>query len=345
MSFEKIIMSNTMDSSFVNQFDKYWNDKLDQLDSTLILNKQLIHGSRMRPILAAWGYFMNCNDETHIPLELLELCFSLELLHKSSIIIDDLIDNDERRKGEKTFHAEFGEHKAVLFAISLIGKSFENIYSINSNYSSLFGKELAITLTDMSSGALQELSLNQRDILDIKKIDMIIHKETTTLIQNSLHLGFSLSSVNENAKLAAIVENIGYFCGYLFQILNDLEPFMSTQINKKYKGRTNFDIENNRKNHIVAFLYGNASSSDREIIQKIINKEGSLSSPQTLLQLIEKYSICEKVLERAEEIQTKIFSEISLLDNHIVSSQYVFDFSEFVKRMIKTSYLKLGINQ
>ena len=49
------------------------------------------------------------------------------MIHKISIIVDDLIDQDIRRHNASTFHIQYSKEETIIFAVYMIGTAFENI--------------------------------------------------------------------------------------------------------------------------------------------------------------------------------------------------------------------------
>ena len=71
---------------------------------TNLLNFIQRGGKRLRPILMVVGY--NAVNPTNSG-DIYKAACSVELLHTSTLIHDDLVDRDEMRRGGPTFHAEY----------------------------------------------------------------------------------------------------------------------------------------------------------------------------------------------------------------------------------------------
>lgn len=79
-------------------------------------------GKRVRGILTlAVGEAMACRAE-----KLLDAAAAMEMIHASSLILDDLpaMDDAELRRGAPALHREFGEDLAVLTAVALLNHSY-----------------------------------------------------------------------------------------------------------------------------------------------------------------------------------------------------------------------------
>ena len=262
-------------SNFTSIFNTCWSEQLDQMPKPYVDARQLRIGNQLRPKLTCWGASFNTQYTGELNLsEIAEVASYIEMLHKASIIIDDMIDMDVARHGEKAFHLEFGRNKAVIFALALLGKGSSGINKVFQNTQSNYkGVELySQTIYHMAVGCLGELELNPTSRYDTDRIRCIINLETISLIKNSLLLGY-WSNCGSDLSVEKTVAKIGENCGYIFQILNDLEPFSSIVRNSNYKGGWNVDIDRDRKNIAVAYIYGAASGREREALASLTGDE------------------------------------------------------------------------
>src|SRR6185503_15847456 len=103
-----------------------WFDRpsLDELmgkasDETSTLAREWLvkDGKRWRPYLAACAYMAlqsDKHDEPPVaPATLKKVAVAVECFHKASLIHDDIEDNDEKRYGTATLHAEVGVPVAI----------------------------------------------------------------------------------------------------------------------------------------------------------------------------------------------------------------------------------------
>ena len=184
----------------------------------------------------------------------------------------------------------------------------------------------------MGLGALQELHLKHEELYDLDKIKNIALFETAEIIEKSLQIGYTLGNM-KNDDVAAILRVIGSQCGYLFQTLNDLEAFSNLEKNAEHKGVVNFDIDNNRKNIVVAMLWELASSKDRKIIQN--------SSGNNICYIAEKYHLKSFVLKDMEIVYNNMISNIKSLVDYGICKEWVNAFSDFFSQIREIAYDRL----
>lgn len=328
------------EDSFTNSFNVCWGKQLDQMPKPYADALQLRIGNQLRPKLTCWGAAFNTRQAHELNLsQVAEVASYVEMLHKASIIIDDMIDMDDARHGEKAFHAEFGRNKAVIFALALLGKGSAGINDIfQHTKSSLQSVALySQTIYRMAVGCLEELELDPVSRYDTERIRRIIDLETISLIKNSLLLGYWSNSGTDLSMEQAVVK-IGENCGYIFQILNDLEPFSSADKNSAYKGSWNMDMDRDRKNIAVAYIYGAASKREKQLLASLTDEE--LFS--LVLELYNKYSIYNEICDEARELERQTDNLVATLRQRSETVGCLDDFKLFVHEMVEICFSKLG---
>src|SRR5579885_1486071 len=76
-------------------------------------------GKRLRPLILLKFYSLYKDEEAAIPL-----ASALELVHNFTLIHDDIMDNDDMRRGVPTTHKKFGIPMAILAGDVLFAKVF-----------------------------------------------------------------------------------------------------------------------------------------------------------------------------------------------------------------------------
>lgn len=299
--------NNLLLKDFLQLFETEWTNFIKSLSIQLDTdNSQPTVGDRLRPQLVFWGYILGCEYIGMEPnmVDVSSLAIPFEAVHKSSIIIDDIIDNDMLRKGKPTFHSQFGTPNAILFSILLLISAVELIQKKRIKIPN--GCEMILSLIKtMCLGALNEINSSAT----YKSLDStleIIQQETVSLIQNSFSNGFEYAASNRTIVNSKI-EEIGNVLGYLFQILNDSEPFFNPDYIVSHKGILNYDMNLAKgKNSIISFLYGRCSS-------EFLNRFEALTYDE-IQNLIQKYNIKEFVLNQVETKNLYILNELDSLN-------------------------------
>ncbi len=325
---------------FLILFEKKWTKLLSNSPYNLC---QINTGNRLRPQILYLGFLAN-NCELHDENlnYVVDIGISIELIHKSSLLIDDLVDNDDYRHGKPTFHTINGRDITILYALNLLSQAFSNLKDTLKRYkksTTTYHRciDLSIrTMYDMSLGALNELSLKKKNLYDLKRIRDIIHLETSTLVKNSLLLGY-YSNGGCNPKIEELFEKIGNACGYIFQVLNDLEPFCNSIKYKQHKGNVNADYTNSKKNIAVAFLYESLSKKEKEYLRSINN----FHTNKVLMDYFQKYNVINCLIEEIDELETKILLLIDEVRKQNTNKLWCNHFKNFVTALVKAAKSKL----
>ncbi|WP_265415094.1 polyprenyl synthetase family protein [Streptococcus pyogenes] len=61
-------------------------------------------------------------------------------MHKASIIIDDIIDQDKKRHGMPTVHQQYSLNEALIISVFLLGKCIEMLSDIDDSTVRLFSQ-------------------------------------------------------------------------------------------------------------------------------------------------------------------------------------------------------------
>jgi geranylgeranyl pyrophosphate synthase len=177
-------------------------------------------GMRFRPCLAYIAHRM-CGGGAEEALMLAAV--AIELLHKASLIHDDLIDGDTLRRGNSSFHHVYGSEKAVIMGDFLVARAYLAMNDLEEFVPLEVWREVRRRFTaahrDMCSGELLEL-VELEGIPTLDRAERVLIGKTASLIEQSLAIGAVLgggnvSEVNALAKYGRLV-------GVIFQTANDI---------------------------------------------------------------------------------------------------------------------------
>ena len=263
--FHELVLGRS-DTSLRSLFEAEWSAHLSRFPENFESATQLRIGSRFRPCLVAWGYLLASGSfDLQTRKEVARYAVYVELLHKATLLIDDLIDNDPARHGKPAFHVEFDDKEAILFAIYLLGDCVAQLTevtkSLNSGAQNTVLALLGQAIKEMAAGGIAEGRLAPDGLTSIENVTKIIEMQTISLVKNGLLVGYHIGQGDRSSVMQ--IDSLGYDAGYMFQVLNDLEPFYGSESNVAYKGRENTDFADLRKNHLVATHLESLREDDR----------------------------------------------------------------------------------
>ena len=170
-------------------------------------------GKRIRPIilLLATECISKIDENT-----LAGAC-AIELLHTESVIHDDIIDNETKRRQKDPFHIKYGYNTSVLTGDFVLGLIL-NISSRLDN--SRITKDLATAAMLMSEGEILEGKLDESEDATFDDYLKVMEFKTATAFEMAAKLGSIIGGGTEEQieSLAEYGKNIGI----AYQIRDDL---------------------------------------------------------------------------------------------------------------------------
>ena len=144
-------------------------------------------GKRIRPalcILACQAVGGKLKDAVHPAA-------AIELIHNFSLVHDDIMDNDDLRRGRPTTHKVYGVAFAINGGDGLFAKAFQAIARAELPPEK---KQKVLTLFsdaifDIIEGQAMDMAFETRDDVSINDYLEMITKKTGRLIENSIDIG------------------------------------------------------------------------------------------------------------------------------------------------------------
>lgn len=336
--YDYVCENNLLDfyTRFLETFEAEWSKLISNYNFDELC--QLNNGNRLRPMLVFWGYLLNKNNDELFNISNQDLhfimnpCIMIEAIHKMSLLVDDWIDGDIARHGSATFHTIYGADTAVLLAMNIMLTGFLRLSCIHEK---MYKKAIPLALQisyDMTLGALNEIS-SKKSVFNISKVKEIISLETSSIIRNGMIIGYTAGE-GDDTEIIDLLDDIGYCCGYIFQSLNDLEPFGNGKELMNHKGALTTDVLKNRKNIVVAYIYAWANKSETE---NLLNLNDSNCITENINSLINKYHIKERILEEVSNLQLRIKNRITKIEVKTGHCNWCNHFNNFIDITIAAS--------
>ena len=158
----------------------------------------------------------------------LDLACALELAHSASLILDDMIDEDDTRRGLPTLHLTHGHKKAMLETIGILSLP----YDLAAHSGTVYVEMLADTQRRMVSGAIKELFSNPK-LPASKLYDMIIAHKTGRLFSLAAEWGYMAGTCYESTPGSKLAAGYGMHCGKAMQIADDITDLYEIMDGKK----------------------------------------------------------------------------------------------------------------
>ena len=224
-------------------------------------------GKRIRPLI-----LMLSAEAVGVPSTKTDLAsVAVELLHTESIIHDDIIDEQIKRRDRDSFHKRYGNNTSILSADFVFGIILE----IASRYNDpRVAKELSLAAIKMCEGEQRELNMNARKVPWVEYLTVISEK-TAALFQTSSKLGAIIGGGNEE-EIDALA-GFGVNLGIAYQIHDDI---LDWETDRKFSNEMKISNDNEDNQYVtltklkeMANVYSENAKNSLDVIKDSEQKE------------------------------------------------------------------------
>jgi geranylgeranyl diphosphate synthase, type I len=271
----------------------------------LMASQMLCGGKRMRPAFCVWGYVAAAGMPTDFELKpLLAAAGSLDVLHVSALVHDDLMDSSDLRRGRPAAHrqfealhanagwlgdsAAFGKAGAILLGDLLVMWSAQMLHGAGVDQSAL-ERTLPIVeamRTEVTCGQYLDMvaqahPLRQRapaigslrPTIELALDDasrVVEYKAARYTVQRPCQIGAALGGGNDELYFA--LGAYGSPLGRAFQFRDDLlGVFGDPQLTGKPAGD---DLREGKRTVLVAHAYAHASDAGQKLLLQRLGDPG-----------------------------------------------------------------------
>ncbi|MEW6103330.1 MAG: polyprenyl synthetase family protein [bacterium] len=256
---------------------------------------QETRGKLIRPALFLFSTTLNGDSSVN-------LASSIELIHCTSLLHDDIIDCSNLRRNKETIVSKWGKNWALLVGDLFLASAFNILVDYGDiRLIKLFTKGCLV----MCNGQMSEL---ERGInIDEERYLKIIYQKTAHLFELSCLSGAMVSN-NDCESLS----NYGRNLGLAFQIIDDMLDISGD------------DVKNKKATLPIIWTMKMANFNDKAILNKLI----SSSDADGIRDMIEKYKGIEYAKGIAKECIEKAKSAIA--NTSLTHKESLISLSDFV---------------
>ncbi len=288
-SIDKVLDITHTDMTHVNETIR------NSLDSHVVLIKQISTyiinsgGKRLRPMLVilmaqAFGY----KGDKHI-----QLAAIIEFIHTATLLHDDVVDESDMRRGNKTANEVWGNSASVLVGDFLYSRSFQMMVTIKNMQVMHI---LANATNTISEGeVLQLLNIGNLDITEQQYYEVIRNK-TAQLFEAGCELSALISCKDE--VLIQKMSDYGRYLGMAFQIADDMLDYALD--NDELDKNIGDDLAEGKLTLPLIYLLENGTPDDKEVIAEAI-KSQSIKHLKTIQQRINETPALSYTQSKADE--------------------------------------------
>lgn len=177
-------------------------------------------GKRIRPLmtLAAAALYEADMVRAH------RLATAVEFIHSATLLHDDVVDDSDERRGQKSANAVFGNEASVLVGDFLFSRAFQLMVE-DGNLAVL--KTLSDASAIIAQGEVLQLATQGDLATTIDAYLDVIKGKTAALFAAACEVGPLIANADRNA--ASIMAEYGMNLGIAFQIADDILDYSASQ--------------------------------------------------------------------------------------------------------------------
>jgi len=241
---------------------------LDRLSSDVVLINQIGHyiinsgGKRLRPLLVllsarACGY-QGSNHQL--------MAAVIEFIHTSTLLHDDVVDESDTRRGNKTANEVWGNAASVLVGDFLYSRSFEMM--VEPGELKIMQVMSEATNVIAEGEVLQLLNCHDADTTKERYME-VIHRKTAKLFEAATQMGPILA---KKPELEEPFIAYGRHLGAAFQLIDDALDYTA---NEEELGKNiGDDLAEGKPTLPLIYVLENGNEDEKNIIRRAIESEG-----------------------------------------------------------------------
>ncbi len=253
---------------------------LDRLHSDVVLINQVGHyiinsgGKRLRPLLVLLSARACQYQGTEHHL----MAAVIEFIHTSTLLHDDVVDESDTRRGQKTANHVWGNAASVLVGDFLYSRSFEMMVEPGNMRIMQVMSEATNVIAE--GEVLQLLNCHDASTTEQRYME-VIHRKTAKLFEAAAQMGPILANKPE---LETAFIHYGRHLGAAFQLIDDVLDYTAneTELGKNIGD----DLAEGKPTLPLIYSMENSSKEEQSIIQRAIESEGA-SLLKEVIQIIQ----------------------------------------------------------
>ena len=310
-----------------NFFLKWLNDDIDKVNTLILSNmaskvpliSQLAGyiissgGKRIRPILTlATSKLCKYSGERHI-----NLAAAIEFIHTATLLHDDVVDESNKRRGQKSANIVWDNKSSILVGDFLLSKAFRLMIKDGSHRCL---DTLSKASIEISQGEVLQLLTNNNIQTSETKYLEVINAKTAELFGAACIVSGIISEVGREKEIA--LYEFGKNLGISFQIIDDtLDYFSNDQSFGKNKGD---DFKEGKVSIPIILAYMRSNSDEKKFWTRVINDKNQKKEDLDIaLSIIKKYEVLSDCFKKAKHFSLIAKDSLGAFENSIEKEKLI----------------------
>jgi geranylgeranyl diphosphate synthase type I len=261
-------------------------------------------GKRLRPFLVLKSCeIVGGEIEVALPIAV-----AIEFIHNFTLIHDDIIDNDNKRRNVQTVHVLWGIPIAITAGDMLFAKAYEAV-QYHTATKKVNPKKLLRIYDAITKGTILVCEGQALDILYEHQVNVseeeyfnMIGKKTSTLLQLAVKAG-AIMGGGRTSQIKNL-DQFAFYAGLVFQVMDDVLGLTSDE---KVLGKPiGSDIRKGKRTLITIHALAHASKSQyKQILSVLGNKKATLKELEEIIQIFHSLKSIDYALKKAKILEQK----------------------------------------
>ena len=283
-------------------------------------------GKRVRPTLtlAACNMFSD-NIENSIKPAL-----ALEIFHNFTLLHDDIMDNADLRRNNKTVHKKWNENIAILSGDAMSIIAYEFLSETDNKYLKTVLKIFNKMAIQICEGQQYDMNFEDRTNVNEEEYIEMIKLKTSVLLASSLQIGAIIGDASK--KEAENLYHFGLNLGLAFQLQDDyLDVFGDVKtFGKKIGG----DIVANKKTYMLIKALETADANTKKELNSIIalKKFDKQKKIDDVIKIYNKLNIKEIAKQKMNDFYEKSLSSLNLINVDADKKEILINFASVLMK-------------
>ncbi len=262
---------------------------------------------------------------------------AVEALHVSSLIHDDIMDNDDTRRGIEAVWKKWDDSIAILAGDVLVGFAFRLIAKlpkISDQLKNNLLSGLALKYTELCHGQMLDIDFTRTSIdeLTIEKVTEMQYLKTGVLFEFCCVAGAKIGLNKEQHEYIEVIRSYAKNAGTAFQIQDDVLGLVA---DSETMGKPRYsDIKEGKRTIIALHAFQQASDAEKKVLSDFFgNPKSTDNDCLKVMEVFKSTKSIEFAVAKAIEMAQNAIDVISVLPEN-ENKKILLDFA---KQMVERS--------
>ena len=273
-------------------------------------------GKQLRPVMCLLSSKMINQNYSKMKSDI-HMAAAIEFVHGATLLHDDVIDQGQIRRGQKSINAIWNNKYSVLLGDFMFSKSFQLMAKSKSIQAM---ESMSLVSSKISEGEFLQLTNEKNIKLTDREYIQIISLKTAELFGAAMKIPAILG--NHNDQTVKKLGSLGVNFGIIFQIIDDsLDYFGQKEFGKKIgkdflEGKVTLPIillikkSTKEENTLISSIFNKKKRSNKDL-KSIINLLTNHEIKKDIINYLKKYILnSQKILNLYKNKQSRLLSKL-----------------------------------